>query len=200
MDACAVDPTTGNLAVLGEDEYGKPKIAIWSNGQSNLTLYTPPFSAFADSYDDKGNLFFNGSSGSLSFLFGELPKGSGTFRTITLNKPATLSHDVLWDGKYITVNTRDDSAPKNHREVVYRVTVSGSTGTVVGTTYLAHENSAIAPDWIEGNTILGVTKDMHVLGLWRYPKGGKPFEQITGLHQLWGIIVSVAPSGPRIHK
>lgn len=199
MLACSVDPTTGNLAVVASAESGGPTIAIWTQGGGNPTFYSPPFRAWSDGYDDQGNLFIDGSSDSQSFLFAELPKGSSTFTTITLDQPAKWPGSVQWDGKYITVSTLNPSEPKGRHHVVYRVQISGSTGHVVDTVYLDHAISAVG-SWVQGNTIIGVQRNLHGFRLWHYPKGGRPFEKLTGFLEAWGVTVSVAPSRSRVRR
>jgi hypothetical protein len=76
-------------------------------------------------YDSQGDLFIDGTTTSGSVEFAELPIGSSTFTNIALDKTLGDTGAVQWDGTYITV---DDAS------AIYRLSISGSTGTVVGTT------------------------------------------------------------------
>jgi hypothetical protein len=197
--ACSVDPTTGNLAVVGSDESGGPQIAVWRPNQGYPTYYSPPFRAWSVGYDNQGNLFLDGYSDSQSFLFAELPQGSSSFTTVTLDQPAKWPGNVQWDGKDITVSTVNPAEAKGRRHVIYRMQVSGSTGHVVDTIYLDHAASTLG-SWVQGNIIVGVQRNVQGGRLWHYPKGGRPFEKISGFQEAWGVTVSVAPSQSRRHK
>jgi hypothetical protein len=203
MSACAVDPTTGNLAIVGEGHYGIPTLAIWANAQGTPTTYTLPFTLWSTSYDDSGNLFIDGYSDSQPFEFAELPKGSSTVTNITLDQPARHPGNVEWDGKYIAVDAVNPTNAKGHTHVVYRVQISGSVGHVAQTVVLYHDNAVLGSS-IEGNTIVGVQKKVHgvlgAVGFWKYPQGRRPFREVSGFTEAWGVTVSVAPSGPRIHN
>ena len=134
-------------------------------------------------YDSQGNLFVDGISYGIGYIFAELPEGSASFTNITLD-PKIGSGLVQWDGSYITIEVARDPT-------IYRIAVSGSSGTVVGTTTLythVGKLKAYALTWIQGNTVVGghwgtdqqPYKDYEV-GYWRYPKGGNAFKLISGL-------------------
>lgn len=203
MSACAVDPTTGNLAVVGEGHYGTPTLAIWANAQGTPTTYTLPFFLWSASYDDSGDLFMDGYNASQPFQFAELPKGSSTFTNITLDQPAQHPGNVQWDGKYVAVGAVNPRNAKGHTHVIYRVRISGSVGHVAQTVVLYHNNAVLGSS-IEGNTIVAVQKKVHgVLGavaFWKYPQGRRPFQEVSGFTEAWGLTISVPPSGPHIHK
>jgi hypothetical protein len=195
MNACAVDPSTGNLAVVGEDDYGTPTIAIWSGGQGSPTSYSPPFWGRSLAYDASGNLFMDGNSDSKPFLLGELPKSSSTFTTITLDQPTKWPGEIDWDGRYLAVATGNTTNPKGQKHVVYRVEVSGSSGHVVQTVVLENERETYG-GCIHGKVIVGVHyKNGGTIDFWHYPEGGKPFQKLTGYSEPEGLTVSVAPSG-----
>jgi hypothetical protein len=182
---CSVDPTTGNLAVI----LYQAGIVIWPNASGNPTGY--PIGATALAYDDKGNLFADGSVSSTLY---ELPKGASDFISITVNKPGKLSGGVEWDGQYLAVSANDPSAPKGMRNFIYRISVSGSAGTVVQTVYPTRLSSR-AWFWVQGSTLIGTVNGTggSRIGLWHYPKGGQQFEKLSTFYAPRGITVSVAP-------
>jgi hypothetical protein len=171
-EGCAVDPKTGNLAVTNfYSQSGGGSVAIYAGAKGTATLYTDPSIAqyrFCG-YDDKGNLFVDGATGSSAFAFAELPKGSGTFTDITLNRSVEWPGGVQWDGKYVAVGDTDAG-------VIYRAQPSGK---VKATTDLGGSNY-VNQFWITGparkkhhkDTVLAASQDAGVLGYYNYPAGG----------------------------
>jgi hypothetical protein len=184
--ACSIDPTTGNLAVTNLfSVYGAGNIAIFANAQGTPTIYSGP--AFQDmyyaAYDDAGNLFFDAtSSGSGNFQFGELPKGSASLETVTLNQSIGFPGGVAWDGKYVVVGDQNASA-------VYQFTVSGGTGTETGSTPLTGASGIgqfVTPKKRPGaknpqaSAVIGPSCTANVTGVWAYPAGGTPAKMLAG--------------------
>jgi hypothetical protein len=198
---CSVDPTTGDLAVtfLCPPCQGQ-ELAIFPDAHGTPTRYADPGTTFyACGYDDQGDLFIDGFT-SQQLALVELPKGSSTFTPITLTKNIGDPGQVQWDGKYITV--QDENSPGS----IYRIEVSGSTGTVVGTTkfhlcclkFIRGTNQS----WIADGAVTfpyGTHGDRSDdIGTWKYPRGGKPMKTIKKLGgpdaSFNGVTVSVAPS------
>jgi hypothetical protein len=193
---CSVDPNTGNLAVANESHEAAPgNVAVYQNATTSPTSYTDPqlYYYLSCGYDDNGNLFVVGTTHSNTEVLAELPKGSNTFTNITVNKDFYISSFVQWDGQYLALESWD------HRHI-YRVSISGSTGTVVHEVPLRNTFGGISGAWIQGNVV--ALTGRHV-GLWHYPKGGKPFQTFTpnsrALHYD-GVTVSVAPSHSSIRE
>jgi hypothetical protein len=184
-NGCAVDPTTGNLAVTNSSESGyRGNVAIYAGAQGEPTYYSDSDMYYYNfcGYDDHGNLFVSGSPSGLA----ELPSGSGTFINITLNKNL-YGNQVQWDGKYITLQTKD---------WIYRISVSGSAGRIVGRTLLKGLNpNNGAQSWIQGNTAIAPDgRNSNRVGFWKYPRGGKA---LTLVHlgrfaEVVGVTVSVS--------
>ena len=171
--SCAVNPTTGDLAVTWDDNFTKGYVAIYKNGSGNPTLYTNGDMLFAFcGYDPAGNLYVDGRpSKSNEFIFAELPEGSGTMQTITLNQSFEFWGPVQWDGKYVAVT--DSEADK-----VYRFTISGSSGTLEGTVDLGTAQG-VYQCWIEGKKIVCADDLSSTAWYWDYPAGGSPIKAIT---------------------
>ena len=101
---CAGDPKTGNLAVIGgitdctfaiyKDAKGKP-----------ACLNEPGMSAQYPSYDDQGDLFFNGGTKKNPSFLAEVPVGGTKAVEITLNKSIATYYDLQWDGEDIAIQT-----------------------------------------------------------------------------------------------
>ena len=162
-------------------------------------------------YDDKGNLYLSASNGEYGnqLQLARLASGSGSFELIDLNAKLytgfLFGSSVQWDGKHMTVSS--DHNPQHEAVSVYRLSISGSSARVIGTTSLSSRKERHAgQSWIEGNTILGVDgKGYRSVSFWTYPKGGRPRQSIAKIgnepvEYLWGVTVSIAPSNSHVQK
>ena len=188
--SCAVDPTTGNLAVTDYES-----VDIFQNAEGTPTTYAvsnlePQWLT----YDDDGNLFVDGyNSGSGSEL-AELSKGSGGFTPVTVNQSFAM-FSLQWSKGLLNIVSASGASRDN--EYVYRVSVSDSSGTVVGKTTLDVNHRGYDGNgqvWIQGNRILGAGRNHYVLDVWRYPSGGHHIKEAAKHITPWGVVVSAAPS------
>ncbi|MFY9720244.1 MAG: hypothetical protein WAK16_11455 [Candidatus Cybelea sp.] len=186
---CSVDPLTGNLAVAD----GKSGVAVYANAQGGATMLTSS-PAYSCTYDESGNLFV-GESFNLVGL-GEYPK-KGKFKSISLKTIGDANDhgtNIQWDGKYVAVTY----LPSKGNITVYRVKVSGSSGTIASTVTLDSKTKAESGyepfSWIQGKDIvLPISQNGQHLGMWGYPKGGKIKENISAQgFTVLGETVSVA--------
>lgn len=189
---CSIDPTTGNLAVTNaqRQESTSGNVVVYANAKGRPFTYTDPqmyYYGFCG-YDDNGNLFVVGSTQAEAVILAELPRGHKKFTNITVDRSFYFGA-VQWDGAYLAVQ-----GDQTH---IYRVSVSGSTGTVVQSIVIRHTRG-INQFWIQGN-IVAVTSWNDAL--YPYPRGGKPIAFFSkrghvGVH-LYGVTVSVAPTALR---
>ena len=96
---CAIDPTTGNLAVTSLGRGSSGNVAIFPHAQGTPTTYTDPniYNYFWCGYDPQGNLYLDGEAyNPKPFKFAELPKGSSTFTDITLPLKMYFPGGVQW--------------------------------------------------------------------------------------------------------
>jgi hypothetical protein len=188
--ACAIDPTTGNLAVtnVATSNGGGGSIAIYSNASgtpayyTDLYLYRPYFCG----YDDSGNLFIDGFRTAYgTFQFAELPKGSSSFANINLNKHLFTPGGVQWDGKHVSVGDQGEG----YGSTVYQT--NGAGGKVVGTTPL-NNSCEVAQFWIDGHQLVAPTNDCNQsVAFYRYPAGGDATRTISGLENaIFAVAVS----------
>ena len=181
--SCTVDPTSGNLAVTNHLlASSSGDVAIFPEAQSPPTTYSDPaFSNFIGStYDNQGNLYIIGRvESNYSYIeIAELPNGSSTFTNITLNQQIN-GKCVQWDGSDLAVT--NPAFNKKFPAEVYRVSVSGSSGTVVGTVKF----QGASRRW-DGEVSLIAGKNIvlafrHDLGIYKYPAGGKRLRTILNL-------------------
>jgi hypothetical protein len=180
---CAVDPKTGNLAVTFFGG-GSNDVAIFPNGSGTPSLYNAG-GAFYCGYDNDGNLFVDTQEDS-GIRLSELPYGSSDFYALTISpgigrNPGTLQ----WDGQYLAMEAGIGTNHPRHLLAVYQLSVNGSTATVVNTVHFAGVRFSSFLSWIHAGKILipysGSKKDPYsYIGIWAYPKGGKPLKRIRG--------------------
>ncbi len=210
---CAVDPTTGNLAVANtvddSNPYGKyGDVAVYAEAQGSPTVYySSQFYFRFCGYDNQGNLYLsasNGYYGNEAQLVG-LASGSSYFEQIDLNTTlytvSDFSPSVQWDGQHMTVSSDQYSKVQGREEpvLVYQLSIAGSSGTILGTTELAccsNKGKHTGQSWIQGNTIIAIYfyKARGYISLWPYPGGGMPRKSLRRGDKLWGVTVSSASS------
>ncbi|MGB8907736.1 MAG: hypothetical protein WCC84_03195 [Candidatus Cybelea sp.] len=203
--ACAVDPTTGNLAATATiPPYGGNVVLIYANARGKPTHYAVAqvHHLAYDGYDEAGNLFVDGLNGSccrrrhpVAPAFAELPKGGASFEAIDLSGGAFYPRPggVQWDGDHITVVNVN---------VVYRLQISGSHGDVVGSTELKEPGSFfgsdVSPDAIAKGKIAAADYSYDSkawnAGVWKYPRGGQPILHLGGTFSggFYGLAISLS--------
>jgi hypothetical protein len=200
---CAIDPTTGNLAVtsLGNS------VAIFQGAQGNPTYFenSNVASTFGAGYDSVGDLFTDGTGTSrgVRFTLSELTNGSSTF--INFKVPINVAtHDpggVVWYKRNLIVAAipTDRRPPRHRREPVLRLKISGSTATLIGITNLMapSPNSFRASQfWLQnGETLIQPMGYQRNIGFWKYPAGGDPqkvWRLDKGRSGIWhGVVLSL---------
>jgi hypothetical protein len=192
--SCAVDPTSGDLAVSWDDNFVKGYVAVYHHAKGKPTLYSNGSMLFAFcGYDPSGNLFIDGQYGERSsdFAFAELPKGGSGLTAITLNQSFQHAGAVQWDGEYIAVG--DDVVQK-----IYRFMIVGGSGTLEGTTDL--ESNSYGYQWsIDGGRVVATNIYFTKSGshsqvlYYGYPQGGNATKVITrGVGAPFGVTISRA--------
>lgn len=192
---CAVDPATGDLAVanITSATSGPGDLLVFAKAKGKPKEYTDSqVTSFTScGYDNSGNLFVDGYNANSSYAakFAELRKGSSSLINVMLNRPISNPGGVLWDGKYVTLG--DAGSGK-----IYEVSVSGSKGTIKGTTTLKKGDN-VYQYWFYGGTVIATTiisftNRSGFVGVWKYPGAGKPIAAITGFEKPDGVTISLA--------
>ncbi|MGB8966508.1 MAG: hypothetical protein WCB99_12780 [Candidatus Cybelea sp.] len=193
---CAVDPTTGNLAVTnwsGAKKYYQGNVAIYAHASGEAKLYTGSgvWYFYGCTYDDQGNLFTDGWDWYLGGNLGlaELHKGGRAFKELSMIPSITPSFvgSIQWDGKYLAISNWG---------TVYQYGVSGSYAKVKGYTLLSYH--PIGLFWIprstpQAKTIIAsqVIGGHSMLHHWNYPAGGDPTFTVTdGLDGPYSVTLS----------
>jgi hypothetical protein len=166
--SCAIDPTTGDLAVLSSDG-----IIIYPRGSGSGTAYcTGEASGYFDGYDNKGNLFVDGIIAGDTYGLLELPKGSSTCETITLSQSLEYPGGIQWYGKYLAVGDQE-------AHVIYHFAIHGTSAKEIGTTELGG-SSDVVEFYIQKPYVVGADAGNNDAEMWKYPAGGPIFKTLKG--------------------
>ncbi|MFZ0030461.1 MAG: hypothetical protein WAK84_01140 [Candidatus Cybelea sp.] len=187
---CAVDPTTGNLAVLHDPASSSPGgFSIYKHARGVPKEYTTPnvFRVYFIGYDGKGDLFVDGTDMHNAYELAELPPGGKAAKAITLNQSIILAGAIQWDGKYLAIG---DQVSIYGPSKIYQFSVAGDAGTLAGTTRLAN-SCDVLQFWLQGRRVIASNVCApHVL-YFNYPAGGASTKTISdSLIEPVGVTVS----------
>jgi hypothetical protein len=191
-EGCSIDPTTGDLAVgnvYSASEDGGD-IQIFKNASGTPTDYTNDLQCdriYAPGYDDRGDLYFEASSGSYNVC--ELAAHSLAIKPVTFHKTIDTPGSIMWDGAYIAITVINVHGQPN--TAIYEAKRSAPYDLkVVGSTLLSdtcrNENAAVVQPFIVGNvntpenreqghTVVGANYScVRRFDYWHYPAGGNP--------------------------
>jgi len=195
---CAVDPTTGNLALanISGTKQGQPgSVAVYADAQGSPTIYQAPGSmqlVEGCAYDDQGNLYADGSNGG-SFVLAELPQGGTQFNDVPVSSSSgTIHHPnaVRWDGTYVVV---DDAEPT--QSALYQIEVTPSEGQIVDQITL-QDSSQVSGFSIgalgSSDIVVAPEPNAATVPFYNYPAGGNPISGMTlsGLKGPVGSVIS----------
>ncbi len=192
---CSVDPTTGNLAVANMiDQTGPPgNLFVYSPTGSVAGYASPKYEYYwSPGYDDRGNLFVEATTFDGKNQLVELPKGGSNLQTVHMSQAIHYPAGVQWDGTYLAVG--DQMYQGRDVSGIYRVKVTGSRATVVGSLKLTGTCGAsdILQFWISGAHIVGPDMNCNTEGIYRYPRGGEPIENLSDPYVTSGATISIA--------
>jgi hypothetical protein len=193
--ACAVDPTTGDIAVAdGPGEELGSEIDVYTNiYEPGQTYKDPDMNVYLYcTYDGQGNLFANGARNlKKGSVLAELPQGGSTMQTVKMDEKFERAGGLQWDGQYVAIG---DSL----KHVVYEMSVAGGLATTVSTSHF-HDWSGMHFKTIEpfaiGNGEIVLTFSERQTGFWKFPGGGNTLRRISVV--TGAKTISVAPSGSR---
>lgn len=197
--ACASDPTTGDLAIVNIAASGGGNVAIFRGAKAPPVMYSDPSidDPFGCTFDPAGNLYIDGYEYDANII-GELPKGSSSFTTITLDQTVD-PRSLQWYKNSLVMSSYYH--PSKGERKVYEATPSGSTGIVTGPILLLGGKGTVPSYeglWIQGNTIIGPDRgrgNSGVIRYWSFPTGGKARKTVkppAGSHEILAVTVSAA--------
>jgi hypothetical protein len=190
-EACAFDPTTGNLAVVGSFDSGPENVAVYKNYSGKPTDYVDDdfYDFAAVTYDDSGDLF---ATDGFSNLLGELAAGQSKFHNarVTTRMKSSRLIGIQWDGKYLAVQ---EAPPSAHAAIIDRVTASSAPKVVSRARY---DGKDIHFAWLSNGVAIGLEGGYALrIGLWSYPSGGSPLDLFGGYgRRLSAATLSLPPS------
>lgn len=185
---CAVDPSTGNLALTTL----KGDVFVYKAAQGKPDIYTSSriTKLWFCSYDNKGDLFASGSKYSTQkdFELVELAKASRSLDIVTVDHTITYPGGIQWDGKHLAVG---DAA----KPVVYEFDIRGKRGILVGTTPLGKPAKFIYDFFLDGSRLIAPNNygdgDNSDVLYYNYPLGGSPTRRISkGMQSNEAAVVS----------
>ena len=142
---CAVDASTGDLAVAGHGSGSSGAVFVFKDARGRPTAYQDSrvYQFYFCGYDSKGNLFADGltAPGSRNFALAELRHGKTAFTSIAANQYVQFPGGVQWDGKHLAVGDQFTH--------IYEFAISGSHGTLAGTTGLGSDAEYVKQFWIQ---------------------------------------------------
>jgi hypothetical protein len=179
--ACAVDPTTGNLAVTnlagyyGSGNHGN--VAIFANASGSPAIYTDKDIWWYEycTYNEDGTLFVDGYTEYGSSIAYMPPGSPQSFTNLKINVTGLTPLSVQWYNGKLTVA---DSAVKGP-SMIYQFRVRQNKGTLENIVRL--QSRGLKGNWpvqflIDGSTVMGAPRDP--LMFWSYPHGGHPTREI----------------------
>lgn len=184
---CAVNATTGDLAVTSHNEGSDPGgLYVFKNASGKPKYYTAPgprlYWPYFVAYDSDGDAFVYGTGGEYRVELAELTPGAKKLQVVT---PRGLRFDspggIQFDGTSLAIG---DQKPA----VIYRIV----DGKVTGKTTLERA-CHVWQFFIDGNRIIA-PNDCHGgrgrVSIYKYPAGGAPLKVLDGLKTPFAVVIS----------
>jgi hypothetical protein len=190
---CAVDPTTGDLAVANysDDSAREGNVMIYHKAKGFPKSYIGYgfYYYYYLGYDPKGDLYVDGLFGSYGdgFEFGELRKGGSQINPILLPQTIRAPGGIQWDGQYLALGDNAGAA-------IYQFSFSASKATLEGTTPLTGAGN-VGQFGIAGSSVVTPNQFFSSSGVlvFPYPGGGAATKTIThGVFYPFSAVVSPA--------
>ena len=183
--ACAVDPKSGDVALIatGSDDPGKIVVFKPGHGPSNTYsddkhLYWPGYA----SYDASGNLFVDGTHfGVRQLALDELAKGADKLTNVPWHGPRdSYAGGMQFDGSDLAIGDAS-------KHLIYRTNAGR-----VSTTMMLRRSCLVRQFFIHDGVLIAPSackKHGNVL-IYPYPAGGEPVDQLGGLRDPVGAVLS----------
>ena len=188
--SCAVNPRNGDLAVLLNARHnGTPHVAVYCCASKNpVRLVIPGLPRYDfGAYDSNGNLFVDGyNRSSEQFELGVVPENRVRGHLISISGGTiNIAGFVQWyaPGNYLAV--ADSECGTAQLPCIHHVEISGSPGTITGTTFLEGPSGSqifyLAQgviDPVDGSLVAGTRgPSTRSVLRWSYPAGGEPIDR-----------------------
>jgi hypothetical protein len=201
---CAVNRSNGDIAISNiiNTSGTAGDIVVIPGGTGTPVSYTNPnqYEYFFPAYDTSGNLYVDGFSNSFFFILSVLPAGSSSAKTVSTSGATFYFPGGLnWDKVNNNLALGDQECNGAVAACIYQVSISGSSGTVTGSTSLTDtgggacdvDQAALAPfsKYFAGGC-LSESSEATVSARWAYPGGGTPTNSATGAVEPLGAAIS----------
>ncbi len=198
---CAVDPTTGNLAVSNFYDFDRTGgVLIYQHAAGAPVQYSDPnlYYYWAPAYDDRGNLFVEGRSQENISGLAELPAHDNAFVDISTSKYIYFPGGAGWDGRHVDASDQEYQGVETTG--IYQLRITGKRAKVVGATKLA--GSCNLSDVLQyeivgfrgkkhpANRVIGPNAVCATTEYWSYPSGGIATTVLTGFNLPIGVTIS----------
>jgi hypothetical protein len=190
--ACAIDPSSGDLAVVNFAQNPVPgSISVYKNAMGTPKVYTDDSLSipFFDAYDAKGTLYVDGIRGFYYPGFALVSFHKSAFANIELNHSVVAPGALEVNGSRLNVGDGSRAA-----QSIYGFKVKGLRGRLVGTTSV--DGTTVVQEFavVGKRLILANVNQKQGSGMvFSYPNGGQP-ERTFGTKQLEvgpiGVVVS----------
>jgi hypothetical protein len=182
-EACAIDPTTGNLAVATDYYYERGDVDVYTDARGTPTIYTSDiYLPNSVTYDNVGDLFVAGNRNVYTAATDWLPKGASAISDFKLTPHIRPHTGIAWDGH--------DLLEIAYPDMIERYAVIGQKGEGIGS--LTLDEPSVWAFVIRKSTLIASDASSNVY-FFAYPSGGSPTYTIGGLDKPTGVAVSLAP-------
>jgi hypothetical protein len=181
VDACAVDPISGDLAVVQSNDYDDSgSILVFKNGSGKPTShYGPMFGLGFIGYDNAGNAYVDGSYQRTSLE--ELAPNAKRATDVTPKGMRLHSAGgVQYDGTQIAVGVAK-------RGIIYQTL----DRKITGTTKLSGA-CFVQQFFIDGSVVIApnICNSTGEVLFYNYPAGGTPLRKLGGFSRPYAVIIS----------
>ncbi len=195
---CAVDPTSGDLAVTNLYGFsGAGSVLVYKHARGTPTSYANPnqFYYYFGGYDRKGDLYVSGSTSKKAFLLSVLPHGRSSMSTVAIaGGKIYFPGTVAWIGSTLVLG--DQRCNDRASSCFYELSVSGMSARITGTTSLKGACD-VAQAYVGASRLAGGDYDYCKDGrgctdVWPFPAGGSPKIRVSGPRMPVGAALSVS--------
>ena len=195
---CAVDPTTGNLAVTNLYGFsGAGSVLVYKHARGTPTSYANPnqFYYYFGGYDRTGDLYVSGSTSKKAYLLSVLRHGRSSMSTVAIaGGKIYFPGTVAWIGSTLVLG--DQRCNGRSSSCFYELSVSGTSARITGTTSLKGARD-VAQAYVGASRLAGGDYDYCKDGsgnteIWPFPSGGSPKVRVTGPCMPVGTALSVS--------
>ena len=193
---CAIDPTTGDLAVTNiYNQPGPGEVAIYTNATGKPKAYAiqSEYFYYFDAYDSSGNLYVSGRGPhGGTFALSMLPSGGTALQAMTVSGGTIyFPGTVAWVGSSLVLG--DQACNDANTSCLYEASVSGTTATITGTTRLT-DSCDVVEAWVSSSVVAAGNYNYcgssSNVDLWAFPAGGAPSKSVSGVTEPIGATIS----------